>query len=90
MNPESDPAALSSLQAQIYRRKIVRAREMTETERLDEALELTKGAYEWMHEGVMAEFRFTDPEEGWSEVTRRLQRLRKVHEHGLYSPVAAL
>ena len=89
MNWESDPEKLRLLQEDIYRGKVLRARRMTPTERLDEALELSNGIFSWMHSGAMGPGRETDPEEGWRELERKLSRLRRLHEHELYRPVTA-
>jgi hypothetical protein len=89
MNDDTSPAALRELQEDIYRRKVLRARGMTPTERLDEALELTQSIFDWMHSGAMQQCGFTDPADGWQEVKRRLARLRRYQEHNLYRPVAA-
>lgn len=89
MNVESSPDALKSVQDAIYRDKVMRARAMTSAERLDEALELSNDIYVWMLDGAKAQCDLHSDEEGWAEVHSRLQRLRRVHEHTLYKPVAA-
>jgi len=83
---ENNPAALKSLQDAIYRDKVLRARSMTPSERLAEALELSNDIFHWMHGGAMAQGGFQHGEEGWEEVSRRLARLRRLHERGLYKP----
>ena len=45
--------------------------------------------FTWMHAGVMAQCKFADDNAGWEEVSRRLAKLRRLHEHGIYKPVAA-
>lgn len=89
MNAGTEPDAMKSLQDAIYRDKVLRARGMTSSERLDEALELSNDIYTWMLDGAKAQCDLHSDEEGWAEVHRRLQRLRRVHEHTLYKPVAA-
>jgi hypothetical protein len=86
---ESDPVALRALQDDIYRGKVLRARGMTPTERLDEGLELMDQIFSWMHSGAMSQTGTTDPEEGWRELESRLDRLRKLHEHKLYRKVVS-
>ena len=86
---ESNPAALRALQEDVFRRKVLRARGMTPTQRFDEALELSQSIFEWMHSGAMEQCGFTDPEDGWLEVKRRLSRLRRFQEYNLYRPAAA-
>lgn len=89
MNIESNPDALKSLQDAIYRDKVLRARAMTPAERLDEALELSNDIYAWMLDGAKSQCDLRTDVEGWTEVQRRLQTLRKLHERNLYQPVAA-
>ena len=89
MNVESTPDALKALQAAIYRDKVLRARAMSPSERLDEALELSNDIYTWMLDGAKSQCDLCTDEEGWAEVRRRLQTLRKLHEKSLYKPVAA-
>jgi hypothetical protein len=86
---QADPAKLRAVQEEIYRGKVLRARAMTPTQRLDEALELTQSIFQWMHSGAMNQCGLTEEAEGWREVRRRLSRLRRFHEHNLYRPVPA-
>jgi hypothetical protein len=89
MNPESNADDLKLLQQAIYGDKVRRARAMTPTERLDEALELSNDIYSWMLDGAKAQCGLPSDGEGWTEVERRLQTLRRLHERKLYKPVAA-
>lgn len=84
-NIHDDPAALKALQDQIYRENILRARAMTEQQRLAEALELTNEVFSRMHTGAMWQTGTTDSEHGWREVRRRLDRLRRTHDHGRFA-----
>jgi hypothetical protein len=84
MSIGSEPDVLKSLQKEIYRDKVLRARAMSPTERLDEALELSNDIYTWMLDGAKSQCRLSSNEEGWAEVQRRLQTLRKLHEKELY------
>lgn len=89
MNVESTPNGLEALQAAIYRDKVLRARAMSSSERLDEALELSNDIYTWMLDGAKSQCDLSTDEEGWTEVRRRLQILRKLHEKSLYKPAVA-
>ncbi len=89
MNADSNPVALKSLQNAIYHHKVLRARGMTPAERLDEALELSNDIYAWMLDGAKAQCGLPSDGEGWTEVQRRLQTLRKLHERNLYKPLSA-
>ena len=81
-----DPS-LKALQDAIYADKVRRARAMPPTERLDEALELSNDIHTWMLDGAKAQCGLESDEEGWVEVERRLQTLRRLHERKLYQPV---
>ena len=89
MNVELNRDAFKAMQDAIYRDKVLRARAMTPAERLEEALELSNDIYGWMLDGAKAQCDLHSDEEGWVEVQRRLQTLRRIHESNLYKPVAA-
>jgi hypothetical protein len=42
-----------------------------------------------MLDGAKAQCNLSTDEDAWSEVINRLQRLRRIHEHTIYKPVAA-
>ena len=84
MDWQSDPDKLRAVQEEIYRGKVLRARQMTPTERLDEALELSNGLF-----GPPDAPGDSDNEAYWCEVERRLDLVRRLREHNLYRPVAA-
>jgi len=72
VNPHDNPAALKELQNAIYRDKVLRAREMSVEERLDEVFELSNRQLGMMHAGAMHRLGTSDPAEGWEEVSRWL------------------
>ena len=84
---ENQDSEIPELQKSIYRQKVMRARAMTPGERLDEALELSNDIFFWMLDGAKNQCGLASDEEGWAEVERRLARLRRLHEAGLYQPV---
>ncbi len=84
-NPHEHPTALKDLQDSIYREKVLRARAMTPEERFDSGFEITNEAFQRMLEGAMWQLSIDDVSEGWKEVGRRLDRLRKVHDAGRYT-----
>ena len=84
VNPHDHPTALQDVQDSIYREKILRARSMSPDERWAAGFELTNAVFERMLEGAMWKLGTKDVSEGWQEVRSQLDRLRKVHEHGLY------
>lgn len=83
-NPHDNPAALKELQDAIYREKVLRARQMTVAERLDEVFDLSNRQMGMMLAGAMHRLGTKDQEEGWVEVSRWLARLDRVRDHGLY------
>jgi hypothetical protein len=89
METDVKDEGLKVLQAEIYRDKVLRSRAMTPAERLAEALELSNDIYSWMLDGAKAQCRLPSDEDGWAEVQRRLQTLRRLHESKLYKPLPA-
>jgi len=84
-NPHDHPTALKDLQDSIYREKILRARAMTREERISSVFELSNFQFGMMLAGAMARLGTDDQELGWQEVSKGLDRLDRVREHGLYS-----
>lgn len=84
VNPHDNPAALKELQDAIYRDKVLRAREMTIEERLDEVFELSNRQMGMMLAGAMHRLGTADETAGWEEVSRWLARLDRARDHGLY------
>ena len=83
-NIHDDPAALKALQDDLYREKILRARRMTTQQRLAEVFELSNHQFGMMLAGAMHRLGTRDEAIGWQEVSRWMQRLDRVREHGLY------
>ena len=84
-NPHDNPTALKDLQDSIYREKIMRARGMTREERISSVLELSNFQFGMMLAGAMARLGTDDPDLGWREVRKGLNRLDRVRDQGLYS-----
>jgi hypothetical protein len=84
---QSDQAAasLKAMQDDIYREKILRARKLTMEQRLADVFELSNHQFGMMLGGAMHRLGTADEEEGWKEVSRWMQRLDRVREHGLYA-----
>lgn len=87
MNPHDHPTALEDLQESIYREKVQRARAMTPEERFDCGFELTNFAFDRMLAGAMSQLGLEDESAGRVALEARLERLRKLHDHGLYTTV---
>jgi len=85
-----DATQLKALQDDIYREKVLRARRMTESERLVASLELIDYAYEVMLGGVYMQFPEATPEEANAILSDRLDRLRAVDDKGLFVPAPPL
>ncbi len=83
-NIHDDPAALKALQDDIYRERVLRARGMTEEQRLADVFELSNHQFGMMLVGAMHRLGTRDEEAGWREVRRWMARLDKVYDHGFY------
>lgn len=83
-NVHEEPAALKALQDAIYRDKVLRARAMTEAERMEEVFAQSNHQFGMMLAGAMDRLGTQDENEGWIEVRRWMDRLDRVRDHGLY------
>lgn len=83
-NIHDDPAALKALQDDIYREKILRARKQTMEERLADVFEQSNFQFGIMLAGAMHRLKTEDEAAGWQEVSRWMDRLDRVAEHGLF------
>ena len=72
---------------EIFRDKVLRARQQSPGEKLVLGFELFEKALVRMRGGVRAQFPHFTEEQVEAEVNRRIERVRQVQEHGLYSPV---
>ena len=84
-NPHEHTTALKDLQDSIYREKVLRARAMTPEERLDSIFELADFQIGMMHAGAMNKIGTNDPEMGWQEVRRWLDRLDRARDSRFYT-----
>ena len=84
-NVHDNPTALKALQDEIYRQKVLRARGMTVAERLTEVFEQSHLQLGMMLAGAMDRLGTQDEAAGWQEVRRWMDRLDRVHEHGMYA-----
>jgi len=81
-----DAAALRALQADLYRERIRRARQLTVQQRLNEVFDLSNHMFGMMLGGAMHRLNTRDEAAGWTEVRRWMQRLDRVRDHGFYRP----
>jgi len=84
-NIHDNPAALKALQDDIYRERILRARTMSQSERLAEVFELSNHQFGMMLGGAMHRLGTRDEAAGWQEVKRWSQRLARTREYGFYT-----
>lgn len=84
-NPHDHPTALKDLQDSIYREKVLRARAMTPEERLESVFEMADFQLRMMHAGAMNKIGTTDPELGWQEVRRWMDRLDRARDFRFYT-----
>ncbi len=83
-NPHETPGALRALQDDIYRKKVLRARNQTPEQRMADVFELSNSVMRRMHDGAMWQLGLQNPAEGWKAVGARLNRLHKVHDQGRF------
>lgn len=84
-NIHNTPGALKALQDDIYRDKILRARQMTSVERLEQVFSQSAYQFGMMLSGAMHRLGTTDTAVGWQEVRRWMTRLDRVHDYGIYT-----
>jgi hypothetical protein len=84
MTSHPDAAQLKELQDAIYREKVLRARKMTESERLAAALEQIDFAFIAMRDGVRMQFPHADEAEVERVLAARLEKLRRMDDRGLF------
>jgi len=85
MNP--DLSETQALQQAIRREKVLRARAMTEEEKLVATLDQIELAFEWMLEGVKQQFPDLTEEEAHRILAERLDRQRGREDRGLFVAV---
>jgi hypothetical protein len=88
MQTHPDAAQLKELQDSIFREKVLRARSMTDSERLDSALEQIDFAFVMMRDGIRMQFPELRTDEEVENVLReRLDLLRRMDDRGLFVAV---
>ncbi len=81
----NDPnSATIDLQRSIRREKVMRARSMSEEERLVATLDQIDAAFEWMLEGVRQQAPGITDDEARQILSDRLDRQRRREERGLF------
>ncbi len=83
---DADPAALRALQHDLYRERILRARQLTVQQRLNDVFDLSNHMFGMMLGGAMHRLNTRDEAAGWVEVRRWMQRLDRVRDHNFYRP----
>ena len=80
---------IQQLADDIYRRKVLRARQLSVGERIDTAIELFEGAVGLMKDGIRAQFPGFTEDEVDATVKKRLNRIRQIDEHKIYQPASS-
>ena len=81
------PNEFQPLMDEIFREKVLRARQQSPGEKLADGFALFDEALIWMRAGVRGQFPQFDEAQVEAEVHRRIARIRQVEEHGIYQPV---
>ena len=79
------PNEFQPLMDEIFRDKVLRARQQSPESKLVLGLELFETALVRMRGGVRAQFPHFSEERVEAEVYRRIARVRQVQEHGFYT-----
>lgn len=82
--PKKMDDQIKNLVDPIYRSKVLAARKMSVGERIATGIELFEDAVCVMRDGVRGQFPDLSPEEVEEVLVKRLNRLKQVHEYGLY------
>ncbi len=80
------PPSTLDLQRAIRREKVMRARSMSEEERLVATLDQIDLAFEWMLEGIRQESPGVTEEQAQQILAERLDRQRRREDRGLFVP----
>jgi len=80
------PSETLALQQAIRREKVLRARSMTEEEKLVATLDQIELAFEWMLEGVKQQHPGISEDEAQRILSERLDRQRRREDRGLFTP----
>ena len=83
------PNEFQPLMDEIFRDKVLRARQQTPESKLFEGIELFEDALVWMRAGIRGQFPQFDDAQVEAEVHRRIARIRQVEEYGFYQPLPA-
>jgi hypothetical protein len=86
---KSIPPDTEELQRSIRREKVLRARSMTEGERLAATLDQIDLAFEWMLEGVKQQSAGINDDEALRILAERLDRQRRREDRDLFVPAPA-
>ncbi len=78
------PSETLALQQAIRREKVLRARSMTEEEKLVATLDQISLAFEWMLDGIKQQFQGVSDEEAQRILSERLDRQRSREDRGLF------
>ena len=78
------PNEFQPLMDEIFRDKVLRARQQDPGEKFALGIELFEMGLGWMRAGILGQHPEWNDEQVEAEVRRRLARVRQVQEHGFY------
>ncbi len=81
------PNEFQPLMDEIFRDKVLRARQQSAGEKILLGIELFETAVKRMRGGIRAQFPAFSEEEVETELQRRFDRVRQVEEHGFFTTV---
>ena len=85
--PESQEQ-IDQLASEIYRDKVLRAREQDPCEKLLDGFRLFESALAFTEAGVASQLQTTDRKHIQAAVQERFDRIRAMREMGIYTPVS--
>ena len=84
MNNSTSPDELRALQEDIYRGKVLRARQLSVEQRLADVFECSNTGLQMMFSGVSMDHPRLSPDRVWEEVGMRIHRARRLRDCGFY------
>lgn len=84
MSESQQTVELRRMQNEIYRERILRARQSSIEQRLSDVFELSNHQFGMMLAGAMHRLGTVDESAGWAEVRRWMHRLDRLHDHAFY------
>lgn len=80
-----EPNEFQPLMDEIFREKVLRARQQQPGEKFADGFALFEEALVWMRAGIRGQFPHFSDDAVEAELHRRIRRVRQVEEHGFYT-----